>query len=128
MSDDNAQEPRSFEDALTQLEQIIRSLDAGQTSLDFSLKNYERGIKLLRYCHATLQNAERKIEILRRVSRDGSLETEQVSETNFSTKVELFDDHSSSTAPIIRKKRVKKIIPPTENDFVDPSLFKDEMD
>ena len=55
---------QSFEESLSALEKIIRSLEFGQTSLDDSLKHYEQGIKLLRFCHATLKNAERKIEIL----------------------------------------------------------------
>ena len=70
----------SFEDALAELERIVRALDAGQTSLEASLRDYEKGIQLLRHCHATLQNAERRIEVLKNVNPDGSFETETAPE------------------------------------------------
>ena len=118
--------PQSFEESLSALEKIIRSLEFGQTSLDDSLKHYEQGIKLLRFCHATLKNAERKIEILNGVGEDGSLETIPGTEEEFSTKAELFGEQTSPESPIIRKKRVTKKIPRMDRDIRDSSLFDED--
>lgn len=122
-SESASSSPQSFEEALSALEKIIRSLEFGQTSLDDSLKYYEQGIRLLRYCHATLKNAERKIEILSGVDEDGSLQTASVSEEEFSTKAELFGEQTSQESFIIRKKRVKKKISKPDHEIRDSSLF-----
>ena len=119
-------QPQSFEAALAALEKIIRSLEFGQASLDDSLKHYEQGIKLLRYCHETLKNAERKIEILQGVAEDGSLQIQSGTEEEFSTKTEIFSDQDSTKKTIIRKKRVRKKIVEPDSDNHDPSLFDHE--
>jgi exodeoxyribonuclease VII small subunit len=54
----------SFEDQLTQLEQIVQSLEKGQLPLDDALKQFEQGIKLTRICQKTLQEAQIKMEKL----------------------------------------------------------------
>ena len=53
-----------FEDCLTRLEQIVSQLEAGQLSLEDSLKVFEEGIGLARHCAKYLADAERRIEIL----------------------------------------------------------------
>ncbi len=40
----------SFEDALAELEQIVRRLEAGQVKLDEAIHAYERGAQLKRHC------------------------------------------------------------------------------
>ena len=40
----------SFEDALAELEQIVRRLEAGQVKLDDAILSYERGAQLKRHC------------------------------------------------------------------------------
>jgi exodeoxyribonuclease VII small subunit len=57
---DIAQMP--FEDALTELEQIVDQLEKGAVSLDDSIKLYERGEALKTHCDKLLQNAEMRIE------------------------------------------------------------------
>jgi exodeoxyribonuclease VII small subunit len=54
----------SFEEALAELEQIVRDLEDGTTTLDESLARYERGVGLLKGCYARLQAAEQKIALL----------------------------------------------------------------
>ena len=54
----------SFEQALAQLETIVHDLEEGQIGLADALARYEQGVALLRRCHALLENAERKIELL----------------------------------------------------------------
>jgi exodeoxyribonuclease VII small subunit len=53
-----------FEDCLTRLEQIVSQLEAGNLSLEASLKVFEEGIGLARHCARYLADAERRIEIL----------------------------------------------------------------
>ena len=53
-----------FESALKRLEEIVRKLEAGELSLDSTLELFEEGIKLSRFCHARLEQAERRVEIL----------------------------------------------------------------
>jgi exodeoxyribonuclease VII small subunit len=53
-----------FEDGLTRLEQIVSQLEAGNLSLEDSLKVFEEGIGLARHCAKYLADAERRIELL----------------------------------------------------------------
>jgi exodeoxyribonuclease VII small subunit len=59
----------TFEQALQQLEQIVQKLEKGDLALEESLKLYEEGIRLSRLCHAKLEEAEGKIELLMKDSR-----------------------------------------------------------
>jgi exodeoxyribonuclease VII small subunit len=54
----------TFEQALQQLEQIVQKLEKGELPLEESLRHYEEGIRLSRLCHAKLEEAEGRIEIL----------------------------------------------------------------
>ena len=54
----------SFESALKRLEQIVQRLEAGELSLDESLKLFEEGIELSRHCTKKLSQAEAKVEKL----------------------------------------------------------------
>jgi exodeoxyribonuclease VII small subunit len=58
-----------FEDALKELEDVVARLERGELSLEESLRLYERGITLARQCHAKLEEAEGKIELLMKDSR-----------------------------------------------------------
>ena len=62
------QAPR-FEDALKELEEVVARLEKGELSLEDSLRLYERGIGLARHCHAKLEEAEGKIELLMKDAR-----------------------------------------------------------
>ena len=53
-----------FEKALEKLENIVDELEAGDLSLENSLKKYEEGIKLARICQQKLDKAKQKIELL----------------------------------------------------------------
>jgi exodeoxyribonuclease VII small subunit len=57
------QEP-TFEQALGELEQIVQKLERGELPLEESLRLYEEGIRLSRLCHAKLEQAEGRIEVL----------------------------------------------------------------
>jgi exodeoxyribonuclease VII small subunit len=53
-----------FEAAMARLEEIVHALEAGNLSLDESLRVFEEGTGLLRHCTRRLEEAERRIEIL----------------------------------------------------------------
>ena len=55
----------TFESAMSRLEEIVGQLESGRVSLDSSLKLYEEGIELVRFCSDTLDKAERKIKIVK---------------------------------------------------------------
>ncbi len=61
-----------FEQALEILERIVVELEEGNTGLADSLKRYEEGVKLLRYCHDVLQKTQRKIELVTGVDAQGN--------------------------------------------------------
>lgn len=52
----------SFEQALAALEDIVRNLEKGETSLDQAIEIYERGNALRRHCAARLESAKARIE------------------------------------------------------------------
>ncbi len=52
----------SFEDALSELETIVRQLEDGKGELDQAIKTYERGAQLKRHCEAKLQEAQIRVE------------------------------------------------------------------
>jgi len=54
----------SFEQSLTELETIVAHLEQGEVSLDDALKQFERGIKLVRQSQAKLEQAQQKVSIL----------------------------------------------------------------
>ncbi len=58
------QEKLDFERALEELEQLVARMEKGETSLEESLKDFERGIQLTRTCQKALQEAEQKVQIL----------------------------------------------------------------
>ena len=55
---------KDFESAIAELDTIARALEEGDLPLEKSLELYERGVQLSRFCHAKLEAAERRIEIL----------------------------------------------------------------
>jgi exodeoxyribonuclease VII small subunit len=62
----------SFEEALAELEKIVRGLESGQQKLEEAIAAFERGSELRRHCEAKLGEAETRIQAI--VERaDGSL-------------------------------------------------------
>ena len=58
------QDPATFEAALTELEKIVASMEAGQMPLEQSLAAYKRGAELLKFCQSALQDAQQQVKIL----------------------------------------------------------------
>lgn len=55
---------KDFESAIAELETIVKTLEEGDLALEKSLALFERGVQLSRFCHSTLEAAERRVEIL----------------------------------------------------------------
>ena len=55
---------QKFEDAFRKLESIVKKLEDGNLSLEESLKDFEEGVRLSRFCSKKLDEAEKKVEIL----------------------------------------------------------------
>lgn len=55
---------KTFEDALSRLESIVAQLEDGDLPLEESLKLFEEGIKLSRFCNQRLNEAQKKVEVL----------------------------------------------------------------
>jgi len=52
----------SFEEAIAGLTDIVDGIEQGQTPLQDSLDQYERGMALIKHCRTILQQAEQRIE------------------------------------------------------------------
>jgi exodeoxyribonuclease VII small subunit len=55
---------KTFEDALSRLEEITRDMENGDLSLEDSLKKFDEGIKLAEFCNRKLDEAQKKVNIL----------------------------------------------------------------
>jgi exodeoxyribonuclease VII small subunit len=53
-----------FEKSFQQLEKIVQRLESEELSLDDSLKLFEEGISLSRFCHQKLSEVEKRIELI----------------------------------------------------------------
>ena len=53
-----------LEKSMHELEQVVEQLESGDLSLDKSLKQFEKGVKLSRDCQAALTAAEQKVQVL----------------------------------------------------------------
>ena len=56
-----AKDPKTFEEALVEIENIVHDLEDGNTDLEQALKRYEQGVALLRRCHEQLRKVEQRI-------------------------------------------------------------------
>jgi exodeoxyribonuclease VII small subunit len=74
---------RDFESAIQRLEEITSQLEAGETTLEDSIKLYTEGLEIAQFCEKKLAEAEKKVKIIRQQSgrlAETEFETEQVDE------------------------------------------------
>ena len=67
-----------FEDALQKLEDIVRKMEAGDMPLEESMKSFEEGIRLIRFCSAKLEETQRRVEML--LGKEDSLQAKRFQE------------------------------------------------
>jgi exodeoxyribonuclease VII small subunit len=65
----------SFEDALAELEGIVRRLEGGQVKLDDAIQSYERGAQLKRHCERKLNEAQQRVDRIV-IGSDGAVTVE----------------------------------------------------
>lgn len=70
-----AKTTKTFEESMSRLEEIVRTLESGSATLDESLKLYEEGIALVRTCSLKLDDAEKKIKLLNVIAEGIAEET-----------------------------------------------------
>ncbi|MBR4017458.1 MAG: exodeoxyribonuclease VII small subunit [Oscillospiraceae bacterium] len=61
----------TFEENMTRLEQIVRTIEQGNVSLEESLKLFQEGTELVRYCGNLLDQAELQVKKIT-TAADGS--------------------------------------------------------
>ena len=64
--------PLTFEQALAELDRIVRELEDGKTGLEDSLARYEQGVALLKQCYGQLRRVEHRIHELTGVDEQGN--------------------------------------------------------
>ena len=64
--------PKSFEDALAELEAILSQIESGQVGLEESLQKYERGNFLIQHCRGVLNQAEKQIQAMNKETQDAA--------------------------------------------------------
>ena len=74
-----ARKKEKFEEALQKLEAIVTQMEEGDLPLEETLKAFEEGVRLARFCASKLDEAERKVEKLMR-DQAGKLQTATFSE------------------------------------------------
>jgi exodeoxyribonuclease VII small subunit len=67
----------SFEEALVELEQIVRRLEGGQVKLDEAILSYERGAQLKQHCERKLNEAQQRVDRIV-IGPDGAVSAEPV--------------------------------------------------
>ena len=58
----NNERDLSFEEALSNLEEIIQRMESGDAPLDSLVSNYQTGVKMLKLCRSKIERAEIKIK------------------------------------------------------------------
>ncbi len=66
----------SFEEAINELEKTVNELEVEKLTLDESVKKFEKGMELSKYCNELLEKAEKDITILIEES-NGDVKTEK---------------------------------------------------
>jgi exodeoxyribonuclease VII small subunit len=57
-------QPASFEDAMTELEQLVSRMEAGELPLEASVAAYRRGSELVKYCAGQLDKVDSQVKVL----------------------------------------------------------------
>lgn len=79
-----------FEEALNKLEKIVSKLENGDISLEESLKLFEEGIRLSRFCNQKLDEVEKRVEILLK-NKDGEIRPQRFDQTENSSQFLMED-------------------------------------
>lgn len=67
----------SYEAAMTQLEEIVKKLESGDSTLEETVKLYDEGLKLSAFCDKKLKSAKQKIISIENYLKEASENDEQ---------------------------------------------------
>lgn len=65
----------TFEKAMKKLEEIVQELETGELTLEESLKKFQEGVKLSKFCSSKLDETEKKITLLLKDHHGNLIET-----------------------------------------------------
>ena len=68
---EQGQKELSVEEAFEQIRGLLAEMEKEDASLEQSFENYEKGMKLIRYCSAQIDTVEKKVQ---KLNEDGSTE------------------------------------------------------
>ena len=54
----------SFEQALAELEKIVKKMESGELSLEQALATHKRGLELAKFCQQRLEAAQQQVKVL----------------------------------------------------------------
>jgi exodeoxyribonuclease VII small subunit len=74
MPEEPAQSTETFEASLSELEKVVKELEAGDLPLERSLELFEKGMALSETCRKQLENAETRVEML--IRKEGKIQPE----------------------------------------------------
>ena len=74
MPEEPAQSAETFEVSLSELEKVVKELEAGDLPLERSLELFEKGMALSETCRKQLENAETRVEML--IRKEGKIQPE----------------------------------------------------
>ena len=91
---------KDFESASAELETIVKKMEEGDLTLEKALELYERGVQLSRFCHAKLEEAERRAG-----TKSGFIGPVELDVAMYADKISL----SRGTSPVVVWKNFRLI-------------------
>lgn len=91
-----SEDDQPIEESMQELQRIVHELEGGQAPLDDALKQFERGMVLLRTCHRQLDEAAARIELLTGFDENGDPVTTDFDGTATADRSDS-DDESDTT-------------------------------
>jgi exodeoxyribonuclease VII small subunit len=93
----NQTPPKNFEEAVTELEEILASIEGGELGLEDTLLKYERGNFLVQHCREVLNSAEKQIELISKGPDGGGVTVQPMPGAGASESDEDDDDEDEGT-------------------------------
>lgn len=84
MTDNAPATDKSYETAVTELEQILSQLENNNLPLEEAIKQFESGVSLIKHCQGILQHTEQKIQGLTQSDSQSESEHSPVADDDIS--------------------------------------------
>ena len=96
-STDSSADELSFEDAFERLEMVVNEMETEQVPLESLIENYEAGTRWYEICQKRLEEAQGRIEMIRKKA-DGKVEVEPFDPESAAEEVEISESNPAKTA------------------------------